>query len=202
MARSATDYISYGLYVVTAEEYKDNGCITNTACQVTTTPNRITLAVNKTNLTHDMIAHTGKFNVSILSEEAPFAYFTRFGFQSGRRADKFDGFEEVARSENGLYYLTKGTNAFVSAQVCQSIDLGTHTLFIADVTESAVLSDVPSMTYAYYHANVKPRAAKPKKTVWRCRICGYEYEGEELPADFVCPWCKHGAADFEKIVAE
>jgi flavin reductase (DIM6/NTAB) family NADH-FMN oxidoreductase RutF len=199
MARSATDYISYGLYVVTAEEYKDNGCITNTACQVTTTPNRITLAVNKTNLTHDMIAHTGKFNVSMLSEEAPFAYFTRFGFQSGRSADKFDGFGEVARSENGLYYITKGTNAFVSAQVCRSIDLGTHTLFIADVTESAVLSDVPSMTYAYYHANVKPKAARPKKTVWRCRICGYEYEGEELPADFVCPICKHGAADFEKI---
>ncbi len=199
MARSATDYISYGLYVVTADEYKDNGCITNTACQVTTTPNRITLAVNKANLTHDMIAHTGKFNVSMLSEEAPFAYFTRFGFQSGRSADKFDGFGEVARSENGLYYITKGTNAFVSAQVCRSIDLGTHTLFIADVTESAVLSDVPSMTYAYYHANVKPKAARPKKTVWRCRICGYEYEGEELPADFVCPICKHGAADFEKI---
>ncbi len=199
MARSATDYISYGLYVVTADEYKDNGCITNTACQVTTTPNRITLAVNKANLTHDMIVHTGKFNVSMLSEEAPFAYFTRFGFQSGRSADKFDGFGEVARSENGLYYITKGTNAFVSAQVCRSIDLGTHTLFIADVTESAVLSDVPSMTYAYYHANVKPKAARPKKTVWRCRICGYEYEGEELPADFVCPICKHGAADFEKI---
>ena len=201
MARSATDLISYGLYVVTADEYKDNGCITNPACQVTTTPNRITLAVNKANLTHDMIAHTGRFNVSMLSEEAPFAYFTRFGFQSGRSADKFDGFGEVARSENGLYYITKGTNAFVSAQVCQSIDLGTHTLFIADVTESAVLSDVPSMTYAYYHANVKPKAQKPKKTVWRCKICGYEYEGEDLPADFVCPICKHGAADFERIEA-
>ena len=200
MARSATDYISYGLYVVTADEYKDNGGITNTACQVTTTPNRITLAVTKANLTHDMIAHTGKFNVSMLSEEAPFAYFTRFGFQSGRAADKFDGFGEVARSENGLYYITKGTNAFVSARVCQSIDLGTHTLFIADVTESAVLSDVPSMTYAYYHANVKPKAQKPKKTVWRCRICGYEWVGEELPDDFICPICKHPKADFEKIV--
>lgn len=202
MARSAASYISYGLYVVTANEYKDNGCITNTACQVTTAPNRISLAVNKTNLTHDMIAHTGLFNVSILSEEAPFSTFTRFGFQSGRAADKFDGFGEVARSENGLYYLTSGSNAFLSAKVFQSIDLGTHTLFLADVTEEAVLNEVPSMTYAYYHAKVKPQPEKPKKTVWRCKICGYEYEGEELPADFTCPWCKHGPEDFEKIVVE
>lgn len=201
MAKRASDNLTYGLFVVTAADAKDNGCITNTAMQVTTKPPRITLAVNKDNLTHDMIMKTEKFNVSVISEEGSFELFKRFGFQSGRSADKFDGFGDVARSENGLYYLTRGVNAFLSAEVLVSYDVGTHTIFLADITEQQILSDSPSMTYAYYQAKVKPAPTKPKKTVWRCKVCGYEYEGEELPPDFVCPLCKHGASDFEKIEA-
>ncbi len=201
MITKASYNFTYGLFVVTAKDAKDNGCITNTVGQVTTSPNRVTFAVNKANLTHDMIARTGEANVSIISQEADFELFRRFGFQSGRSADKFDGFADVKRSANGLYYITAGTNSWLSASVNGAIDLGTHTLFIAEVTEEGILSQVPSMSYDYYQSHVKPQREKPKKTVWRCRICGYEYEGEELPADFVCPLCKHGAEDFEKIEA-
>ena len=201
MITKASYNFTYGLFVVTAKDAKDNGCISNTVGQVTTSPNRVTFAVNKANLTHDMIARTGEANVSIISQEADFELFRRFGFQSGRSADKFDGFADVKRSANGLYYITAGTNSWLSASVNGAIDLGTHTLFIAEVTEEGILSQVPSMSYDYYQSHVKPQREKPKKTVWRCRICGYEYEGEELPADFVCPLCKHGAEDFEKIEA-
>ena len=201
MITKASYNFTYGLFVVTARDAKDNGCISNTVGQVTTSPNRVTFAVNKANLTHDMIARTGEANVSIISQEADFELFRRFGFQSGRSADKFDGFADVKRSANGLYYITAGTNSWLSASVNGAIDLGTHTLFIAEVTEEGILSQVPSMSYDYYQSHVKPQREKPKKTVWRCRICGYEYEGEELPADFVCPLCKHGAEDFEKIEA-
>ena len=202
MDTAAMYKLSYGLFVVTARDAKDNGCITNTVMQVTTTPNRITLAVNKENYTHDMIAKTGAFNVSVLSEDATFDVFEHFGFASGRDTDKFADFADFARAENGLTYITKGTNAVISAKVYGTVDLGTHTLFLADVTDAMTLSDVPSATYAYYHAHIKPKkdAAPPKgKTVWRCKICGYEYEGEELPADFVCPLCKHPREDFEKV---
>ena len=200
MDMTAMFKLSYGLFVVTAKEgEKDNGCITNTAGQVTDTPNRITLTVNKGNYTHDMILRTGVFNVSILSEKASFDTFKHFGFQSGRDVDKFADYAAAERSANGLYYITEGTNAYLSAKVVDTMDLGTHTLFLADVTDGEVLDGAASATYAYYHSSIKPAPAKEKETGWRCKICGYIYEGEELPADFTCPVCKHGAADFEKI---
>ncbi len=195
--------LSYGLFVLSANDgERDNACIINTAIQVTSDPNRISIAVNKQNLTHDMIQKSGKFTVSILSEKAPFALFQRFGFQSGWDADKFAGFENWKRGYNGTAIVTEGTNAFISAWVTDTVDLDTHTLFIATVTDMEVLDDTPSATYSYYHSHIKPKpAAGPvtDKTVWRCTVCGYEYEGEELPADFVCPLCKHPASDFEKV---
>ena len=193
--------LSYGLFVLTARDgAKDNGCIINTVTQLTDTPKRISIAVNKANYTHDMIKKAGVFNVSVLSNDAPFAMFQHYGFQSGRDVDKFAGVQGMARATNGVYYLPYCTNAFISARVTQTIEFETHTLFIADVTEARQLSDVPSMTYAYYFANVKPKPSKLKEQHgWVCKICGYVYEGEELPADFICPLCKHGAEDFEKI---
>ena len=193
--------LSYGLFVLTARDgAKDNGCIINTVTQLTDTPKRISIAVNKANYTHDMIQKTGMFNVSVLSNDAPFAIFQHYGFQSGRDVDKFAGVQGMARATNGVYYLPYCTNAFISARVTQTIEFETHTLFIADVTEARQLSDVPSMTYAYYFANVKPKPSKLKEQHgWVCKICGYVYEGEELPADFICPLCKHGAEDFEKV---
>ena len=193
--------LSYGLFVLTARDgAKDNGCIINTVTQLTDTPKRISIAVNKANYTHDMIKKTGVFNVSVLSNDAPFAMFQHYGFQSGRDVDKFAGVQGMARATNGVYYLPYCTNAFISARVRQTIEFETHTLFIADVTEARQLSDVPSMTYAYYFANVKPKPSKLKEQHgWVCKICGYVYEGEELPADFICPLCKHGAEDFEKV---
>lgn len=196
--------LTYGLFVVTAREGdKDNGCITNTAAQVTDTPLRISLTVNKANYTHGMIERTGEFNVSILSEKASFDTFKHFGFQSGRDVNKFDGYTTAKRADNGIYYITEGTNAYISAKVVQSVDLGTHTMFIADVTGGEKLSDDPSTTYTYYQKNIKPAPAAPKtgKVTWVCQVCGYVYEGEELPADFICPLCKHGAADFKKVVS-
>ena len=192
---------SYGLFVLTARDgKKDNGCIINTAAQLTDTPKRISIAVNKANFTHDMIRKTGVFNLSMLSTDAPFGLFQHYGFQSGRDVDKFADVKGMARATNGVYYLPYSTNAFVSGKVTQEIDLGTHTLFIADVTEARVLSNAPSMTYSFYFANVKPKpSALKKQTGWVCKICGYVYEGETLPADFICPLCKHGAEDFEKL---
>ena len=198
--------LSYGLFVLTAREgEKDNGCITNTAIQVTSEPNRISIAVNKANYTHDMVLETGKFNVSIISEKADFDLFKHFGFQSGRDVDKFADFTDCARAENGIFYITKGTNAVISAEVEQCIDLGSHTLFIAKVTDLMVLDAASSATYEYYQNNIKPKpqavgTTPTGQTIWRCRICGYEYVGEELPEDFICPLCKHPASDFEKVV--
>lgn len=205
MNPKAMHNISYGLFVLTTNLYKDNGCIINTAIQVTSEPNRISIAVNKANLTHDLVKESGEFNISVISEDADFELFKRFGFQSGRSSSKFDGFEDYSYSANGIAYVTKGVNSYISAKVVSSTDLGTHTLFIADVTDMDVISSVPSATYAYYHANIKPKpqpkdAEKSGKTIWRCTVCGYEYEGEELPPDFVCPLCKHPASDFEKVI--
>lgn len=192
--------LSYGLFVLSAKDGRDNGCIINTVTQITDTPKRISIAVNKANHTHDQIMKTGEFNVSVLNTDATFNLFERFGFQSGRDADKFEGFDAVERSENGLYYLTQATNAFISGKVIQTLDYDTHTVFIADVTEAKVLSDVPSLTYAYYFEHVKPKpAALTEQKGWVCKVCGYVYEGEELPEDYVCPLCKHGPEDFEKI---
>ena len=203
MNKKAMYKLSYGLFVLsTCVDGRDCGCIINTAGQVTSEPNRISIAVNKANYTHDMILKSGRFNVSILSEAASFATFQRFGFQTGREVDKFADYDGCARSANGVLYVTEGTNAFISATVEQTVDLGSHTLFIAAVNDMDVLCDVPSATYAYYQSSIKPKPEKPApggKTVWRCTVCGYIYEGEELPADFTCPLCKHPASDFEKV---
>ena len=194
--------LSYGLFVLSAREgERDNACIINTAAQVTDTPKRISITVNKQNLTHDMILKTGVFNLSVLSQDASFAQFQQYGFRSGRdTADKFDGAEPV-RTANGLRYEPAGTNAVLSGKVIQTLDCGTHTLFLAEVTEARVLSDVPSATYAYYfeHIKPKPQPAAEKKTGFVCKICGYVYEGETLPEDYICPLCKHGAEDFEPL---
>lgn len=194
--------LTYGLFVLTsADGGRDSGCIINTAIQVTSEPNRISIAVNKANFTHDLVKQSGKFNVSILSEEAGFETFRHFGFQSGRDVDKFSGYNDCRRSANGLYYVTAGTNGYISASVEQTVDLGSHTLFIASVEDMEVLSAAPAATYAYYQSTIKPQPEKSAagKTVWRCTVCGYIYEGEELPEDFVCPLCKHPASDFEKV---
>ncbi len=192
--------IGYGLYILTAKENeKQNGCIINTLIQLTSTPNRVSIAVNKQNYTHDMILRTGKFNVSLLTENTPFDVFKNFGFQSGHDCDKFADFKNYKEAANGINYITDYTNSYLSATVESTIDLGTHTLFIALVDDGEVLSKETSLTYAYYHKNIKPRPEKTSKKGWRCKICGYIYEGETLPDDFVCPICKHGAEDFERI---
>lgn len=195
--------LTYGLFVLTsASEGKDSGCIINTAGQVTSEPNRISITVNKSNFTHDLVKESGKFNISILSEAASFDTFKHFGFQSGRDVDKFADYTECKRSANGLYYVTAGTNGYISAVIEQSVDLGSHTMFIAAVEDMEVLSDVPSATYAYYQSDIKPKPEKVAagKSVWRCTVCGYVYEGEDIPADFICPLCKHPASDFEKVM--
>lgn len=205
MDNKAMFKFTYGLFVLSAfTKGKHNGCIINTGIQVTGEPNRISIAVNKTNLTHDIILETGAFNLSVLSEEADFGIFQRFGFQTGRDVDKFEGMAGYQKADNGICYVTRGTNAYLSAEVETTVDLGTHTLFVARVTAMEVLSEAPSATYGFYQEHIKPKPQpkeeeKTGKTVWRCRVCGYEYEGEELPEDFICPWCKHPASDFEKV---
>ena len=191
--------LSYGLYVLTAkDEDGDNGCIINTAMQVTDTPKQLCVAVNKNNHTHDMIVKTGVFNLSVLTEAAPFAVFERFGFSSGRDTDKFAGYPHTARSENGLLYTTEAVNAFFSAKVIQTVDCGTHTMFIAEVTEAKTLNEQAALTYSYYFEHIKPKPqAKVKGYV--CKICGFVYEGDPLPEDYVCPLCNHGAEHFEPI---
>ncbi|MCI5622077.1 MAG: flavin reductase [Lachnospiraceae bacterium] len=200
MDKSAMYQLSYGLFILTAKQGdKDNGCIVNTVSQVTTEPNRIVVAVNKNNLTHDMIRDTGVFNVSILSEEAKFSTFQHWGFQSGRDTDKLAAIT-YERSENGLVYIAEETNAMISAKVVSMTDLGTHTLFLADVTDAKQLSDAPSATYSYYQKNIKPAPANTeKKKGFICTVCGYIYEGDTLPDDFICPICKHPASDFKPL---
>ena len=191
--------ISYGLFVLTAKKgEKDNGCIINTVQQITQEPLKIAVTVNKDNLTHDMIKDTGEVNVSVRTENVKFDLFERFGFKSGRDTDKFSGFSDVDRTENGVYYITKNTNAVISGKVIETVDVGTHTIFIADVVESKVLSEETSVTYQYYFDHIKPKP-EAKKKGYVCKICGYVYEGEPLPDDFICPWCKHPASDFEPL---
>jgi flavin reductase (DIM6/NTAB) family NADH-FMN oxidoreductase RutF len=195
--------LSYGLFVLTARDGdKDNGCIINTAAQLTSTPLRISITVNKANFTHDMIIKTREFNVSILDQSAPFALFERFGFHSGKDTDKFSKNGETTRTANGILYLPEHANAVISAKVKETIDCSTHTLFIADVTQTLVLSAEPSATYQYYFDFIKPKPAaseQKKKKGFVCKICGYVHEGDSLPEDFVCPICKHGAAEFEPL---
>lgn len=200
MDTNALFKIGYGLYVLTANENsKDNGCIINTVMQVTSNPCQVAIAVNKNNYTTGMIQRTKKFNISILSEGANFELFKKFGYQSGRDVDKFVEFSDTKRSPNGIYYITKNTNSFISAYVKQEIDLGTHILFIAQLVEAIVLSDSQTVTYDYYQKNIKPTTQNTNKKGWRCKICGFIYEQEILPQDYICPICKHGAIDFEKI---
>lgn len=201
--------LTYGLFVLTAKDgEKANGCIINTAMQQTSTPNVISITVNKQNYTEQMVKKSGRFNVSFLDESVTFDTFKHFGFQSGKNVDKFADFADARTAANGIPYITKGANAYLSCEVKQSLDLGTHTLFLSEVIDGEILSDQPSITYTYYQANVKPKPQKVEEKkagkVWVCKICGYEYDEEEegvpfedLPADWTCPWCKHGKQDFE-----
>ena len=194
--------LTYGLFVVTTTDgEKQNGCIVNTVSMLTDEPKRIVVYVNKANYTEELLRKTGVFNVSVLTESTPFDTFKQFGFQSGRNVDKFAG-AAYPKAENGLYYLPQHTNAVLSAKVIDSLDYGTHTLFVAEVTEAKKLSDERSATYEYYQSNIKPKPQaqekKDDKEKWVCKVCGYVHEGE-LPDDFICPWCKHPASDFERI---
>ncbi len=206
MNTKAMHKLSYGLFVLTAKEgEKDNGCIINTAIQAASAPNQMSICVSKANYTHDMIMRTGSFTVSVISQKADFELFKHFGFQTGREVDKFVDFNACDRGQNGIYYVTKGTNAYISVKVDKTEDLGSHTMFVGEITDMEVLSDDLSATYEYYMNNIKPKPQEVGKTedgqtIWRCTICGYEYVGEELPDDFICPLCKHPASDFEKVI--
>ena len=201
MNTNALFKIGYGLYILTARDgEKDNGCIVNSIMQVTSEPLQVAVCINKNNYTCEMIQHTKKFNISVLSEGVGFDVFKNFGYQCGKNVDKFANFYDVKRSPNDVLYITKDTNAFMSAFVQQEIDLGTHIMFIAQLVAAEVLSDKPTVTYDFYQKNIKPKPQTTTTKGWRCKICGYIYEGENLPNDFVCPICKHGAIDFEKIV--
>ena len=203
--------ITYGLFVLTAKEgEKDNGCIVNTVQMLTSDPTRVVVFVNKSNYTEQMISRTGVFNVSILQKNTPFALFKHFGFQSGKDVDKFAG-RVYPRSENGLYYIYENANAFLSCKVVGEHDYGTHTLFVGEVVEGKILSDKGSISYEQYLTEVKPqkkpapapapaqeKSEAPKTEKWVCKVCGYEHEGP-LPDDFICPWCKHPASDFERV---
>ncbi len=197
---SALFKIGYGLYVVTSRDGdKDNGLIVNTVTQLTNSPNRIGVAINKANYSHEIIKKTGVLNVNCLSTEAPFAVFEQFGFHSGRDTDKFAGEEQILRSDNGVAFLPRYINAFMSLKVERYIDFETHGMFVCTVTESRVIEPTETMTYTYYQNNVKPRPQTEGKKGWVCKVCGYVYEGENLPEDYICPLCKHGVADFEQL---
>ena len=196
---SALFNIGYGLYVITSNDgKKDNGLIVNTVTQVTNTPNRIAVTINKENYSHHIIKQTGIMNINCLSVDAPFKVFEVFGFQSGRNVDKFADCTPL-RSDNGLVFLPRYINSFMSLKVEQYVDLDTHGMFICSITEARVISDRETMTYTYYQNNVKPKPETEGKKGYVCKICGYVYEGEELPEDYICPLCKHGASDFEEI---
>lgn len=196
---SALFKIGYGLYVVTSNDgKKDNGLIVNTVTQLTDTPERVGVTINKQNYSHDVIKETVILNVNCLSTEAPFSVFEKYGFSSGRDTDKMADVS-VKRTGNGLAVLPEFINAYISLKVEKYVDLDTHGMFICTIEESEVVSDVQTMTYSYYHSNVKPKPQSQKKIGYVCKICGYVYEGDPLPEDFVCPLCKHGASDFEKI---
>ncbi len=201
MDNNALFKVGYGLYVLTAKDGdKDNGCIINTVLQVTSAPPFVSvITVNKQNYTHDLMMQSRECNVSILTTETSFDVFKHFGFQSGKTVDKFAGYKNIARSENGLIYLPDCSNAYLSFKVTDTTDFGSHTMFTAEVTDGKVLNNIESVTYSYYQQHIKPQPQAAKKHGYRCKICGFVYEGETLPADYICPLCKHGVADFEKI---
>ena len=192
--------ITYGLYWLSVRSYgQDNACIINTAVQVASDPLTISISVNKANKTHDMIMESGRFNVSALTVDTPFDLFKRFGMQSGRDVNKFVGFEDVERAANGVYILSRYANAYLSCRLLRTVDLGSHTLFIAALEDAQVLSDRPACTYGYYQSDIKPKPQAAQKKGWVCTVCGHVYEGEELPDDYICPLCKHGKEDFRPI---
>lgn len=200
MNTSALFKIGYGLYVLSSREgEKDNACIVNSVMQITSDPIQIAVCVNKNNYTCEMIQRTRKFNLSILTEKTQFDIFKHFGYQCGKTINKFANFYDVKRSPNNVLYITKNTNAYLSAYVQQEVDLGTHIMFISQLVGAEILSDEPTVSYDFYQKNIKPKPEKTEKKGWRCKICGYIYEEENLPQDFICPICKHGAIDFEKI---
>lgn len=205
MDSSAFFKLSYGIYVLTSSaDGRDGGCIINTAVQITDSPKTIAITVNKSNYTNYLISVSGVLNLSVLTEDTSFEHIKRFGFSSGRDTDKFKDLEGTIRTDNGVLAVTAFANAYFSAKMINVIDVGTHTVFICEVTEAKVLSDAPSATYDYYFKHIKPKpdvkkALEGKKKTYVCKICGYVYEGEELPADFICPLCKHGAEDFEEV---
>lgn len=201
MDNGALRKISYGLYVLTASDNeKDNGCIVNTVIQAASKPELISICVSKNCYTHDMIVKTGKCVVSVINEKADMELFVHFGYTSGRNTDKFADYKNCERGKDGIYHITEGTNAFLSIKIDRIEDLGSHSMFIGEITHMEVLNDVPSMTYEYYTEKVKQNAPKLEKNIgWRCVVCGYVYENEELPLDFICPICNHPACDFEKI---
>ena len=192
--------ITYGLYLLSTRSYgQDNACIINTVVQVADNPVRIAISVNKGNKTHDMIMESGRFNLSSLTTKTPFSLFQRFGMQSGRDVNKFIGFEDVERAQNGIYRLSAYANAYLSCKLLRTVDLGSHTLFITELEEAQVLNDEPACTYGYYQSDIKPKPQQPKKKGWVCTVCGHVHEGDELPDDYVCPLCKHGREDFQPI---
>lgn len=205
MDKKALFNIGYGLYVLTTSyDNIDNGCIINTVSQVTDSPLRITITVNKRNYTHDLIMCSCVFNVSMLTTETPMEVFKHFGFQSGRKNDKFANCTQVKRAVNNVYYIPKYTNSYLACHVVKSIDFGTHTTFVAEIIDAQILSDKPSLTYDYYQKNIKPAPAQVTesgkgKRRWECKVCGYIYEGDELPDDLICPLCKHGKDDFVEL---
>lgn len=199
MDRNVIFKIGYGLYVMSAKDgNKDNGCIINTVMQVTDTPLRVAVTINKSSYTRDIAIKTKEFNISILSDSAPFSLFKNFGFQSGRNINKFENVQ-FNRSKNGITYLKNNICAYISCKIVKEIDLGTHDMFICNLVDSEIVSDEKPVTYSYYQENIKPKPQGAKKKGFRCVVCGYIYEGEELPEDFICPLCKHGAVDFVRI---
>ena len=193
---SALHNISYGVYVLSAKTDKANACIINTLVQLTSSPKQVAITVNKTNHTTQQIQKSGVFTVSVLDTTTPFDLIKHFGFQSGKDVDKFESFKDFALADNGLPYITQHTNAYISAKVIKSVDVGTHIMFIAEVTEEKVLAKTQPLTYADYMSKVKP-ATKVKKGAWVCKVCGFVYMAEKLPEDYICPICKHPATDFE-----
>ena len=192
--------VTYGLYLLSARSYgQDNACIINTVMQVADNPIRIAISVNKGNKTHDMIMESGRFNLSTLTTKAPFSLFQRFGMQSGRDVNKFIGFEDVERADNGIYRLSAYSNAYLSCKLLRTVDLGSHTIFITELEAAQVLSQEDACTYGYYQSDIKPKPQPTQKKGWVCSVCGHVYEGEQLPDDYICPLCKHGKEDFRPL---
>ena len=199
MNQNALFKITYGLYLLSTRSYgQDNACIINTAVQVASDPLLISISVNKANQTHDMIMESGRFNLSALTTDAPFSLFQRFGMQSGRDVNKFIGFDDVMRADNGILVLSRYASAYLSLKLVRTLDLGSHTLFIAELEDARVIASAPNCTYGYYQSDIKPK--QEEKKGWVCSVCGHVYEGEMLPEDYICPLCRHGREDFSASI--